>query len=276
MPDPLPQHSRDDSRAPDPSESSAGALEIAGYSIQNEIPQHHRELLNAYRSCCRADLTGVNRLIERPSNMRFEDLNSFAHLEERVRDNVYKTVQRHGTARDCANVYVRTLQHVVAVSKTQRERHLFVDVVGSECASVLAWKGCMEQFVTGPVALHVYISDYQSKHIIVRPLMSKPAFKEAVTNLSRLADGQIQATSDSSWGMKLIISAVNSHHSGLLDGVQERRIKASDLCNFRHVQREFSAKELFCFEIGSVEYQAELALNEERNRPDVYLYTRFP
>ena len=104
--------------------------------------------------------------------------------------------------------------------------------------------------------------------------MSQPAFKEAVTNLSRLADGQIKASSESSWGMRWIISAVNSHHSALLDGVQVGRIKASDLCNFRHVQRESSTKKLFCFEIGSVEYQAELTLNEEHKRPDVYLYAR--
>ena len=180
--------------------------------------------------------------------MSFEDLNCFAHLEERIRDNIHKTVLAHVARRDGdieerVDVQVRILHQVVAVSKVQREQHLFVDVLGSNLSSIMAWRGCMEQFVTGPVALHLYTSDYyQSGQIIARPIMSQPAFKEAVTNL--------------------------------LDGVQVGRIKASDLCNFRHVQRESSTKELFCFEIGSVEYQAELTLNEEHKRPDVYLYAR--
>ena len=276
-----PDPKRDDKRVPVPSGALERGLELSDLRVPGEA-LHHRELFVEYIRSCRTGLSGPNRLIDIPSRMSFEDLNCFAHLEERIRGNIHKTVLAHVARRDGdieerVDVQVRILHHVVAVSKVQRERHLFVDVLGSDLSSVMAWRGCMEQFVTGPVALHLYTSDYyQSEQIIARPMMSQPAFKEAVTNLSRLADGQIQATRESSWGMKLIISAVNSHHPALLNGVQEGRIKASDLCNFRHVQRESSAKELFCFEIGSVEYRAELALNEERNRPDVYLYTRFP
>ena len=280
-----PDPKRDDNPVPVPSGAIERGLELSDLWVPGEVLQH-RELFVEYIRSCRTGFSGPNRLIDIPSRMSFEDLNCFAHLEERIRGNIHKTVLAHVARRDGdieerVDVQVRILHQVVAVSKVQREQHLFVDVLGSNLSSIMAWRGCMEQFVTGPVALHLYTSDYyQSGQIIARPIMSQPAFKEAVANLSRLADGQIQATSDSSrgsessWGMKWIISAVNSHHPVLLDGVQEGRIKASDLCNFRHVQRESSTKELFCFEIGSVEYQAELTLNEEHKRPDVYLYAR--
>ena len=275
-----PDPKRDDNPVPVPPGAIERGLELSDLRVPGEALQQ-RELFNEYIKSCRTGFSGPNRLIDRPSRMSFEDLNCFAHLEERIRDNIQKTVLAHvprrdGDIKERVDVQVRILHHVVAVSKVQREQHLFVDVLGSNLSSIMAWRGCMEQFVTGPVALHLYTSDYyQSGQIIARPIMSQPAFKEAVTNLSRLADGQIKASSESSWGMRWIISAVNSHHSALLDGVQEGRIKASDLCNFRHVQRESSKKKLFCFEIGSVEYQAELTLNDEHKRPDVYLYARF-
>ena len=274
-----PDPKRDDNPVPVPPGAIERGLELSDLRVPGEALQQ-RELFNEYIKSCRTGFSGPNRLIDRPSRMSFEDLNCFAHLEERIRDNIHKTVLAHVARRDGdieerVDVQVRILHQVVAVSKVQREQHLFVDVLGSNLSSIMAWRGCMEQFMTGPVALHIYTSDYyQSGQIIARPIMSQPAFKEAVTNLSRLIDGQIQASSQSSWGMRWIISAVNSHHSALLDGVQVGRIKASDLCNFRHVQRESSTKKLFCFEIGSVEYQAELTLNEEHKRPDVYLYAR--
>ena len=280
-----PDPKRDDNPIPVPSGAIERGLDLSDLRVPGEALQQ-RELFVEYIKSCRTGFSGPNRLIDRPSRMSFEDLNCFAHLEERIRDNIQKTVLAHvprrdGDIKERVDVQVRILHQVVAVSKVQREQHLFVDVLGSNLSSIMAWRGCMEQFVTGPVALHLYTSDYyQSGQIIARPIMSQPAFKEAVTNLSRLVDGQIQASSESrrgcesSWGMRWIISAVNSHHSALLDGVQAGRIKASDLCNFRHVQRESSTKKLFCFEIGSVEYQAELTLNEEHKRPDVYLYAR--
>ncbi len=276
-----PDPKRDDNPIPVPSGAIERGLELSDLRVPGES-LHQRELFVEYIKSCRTGFSGPNRLIDRPSRMSFEDLNCFAHLEERIRDNIHKTVVAHVARRDGdieerVDVQVRILHHVVAVSKAQRERHLFVDVLGSDLSSVMAWRGCMEQFVTGPVALHLYTSDYyQSGQIIARPIMSQPAFKEAIEHLSTRIGGQIQTTSRSSWGMRWIISAVNSHHPVLLDGVQAGRIKASDLCNFRHVQRESSTKELFCFEIGSVQYQAELTLNEERKRPDVYLYAIFP
>ena len=210
-----PDPKRDDNPVPVPSGAIERGLELSDLWVPGEVLQH-RELFVEYIRSCRTGFSGPNRLIDIPSRMSFEDLNCFAHLEERIRDNIHKTVLAHVARRDGdieerVDVQVRILHQVVAVSKVQREQHLFVDVLGSNLSSIMAWRGCMEQFVTGPVALHIYTSDYcQSGQIIARPIMSQPAFKEAVTNLSRLIDGQIQASSQSSWGMRWIISAVNN------------------------------------------------------------------
>ena len=146
---------------------------------------YNRILVDAYLKNCERGFLGKNDLITSLKDMEYEDRVSLDRMASAYRGLVRAKLHHFGLSGLEKDLNLRFLHPVVAVSKTRREHHLFVDAVvsGGRCGFVDS--DAVGLFRNGPAAIQLSrIAGADKEHrIVLSRLFSYPAFHEAMNSL---------------------------------------------------------------------------------------------
>ena len=147
---------------------------------------HHRMLANAYLRNCRLGFVERFELITHRPKMEYEDRVILDRMESKYRQVFQRKLEQFGLSDKGSDVTVRVLHPVVAIGKTRREYHLYLDVVSQGGRCWFVDFDTAARFENGPAALQLSSlgPGAQKGDMVVTRLLSVPAFQEALEKLA--------------------------------------------------------------------------------------------
>jgi hypothetical protein len=147
---------------------------------------YNRMLVDAYLRNCRRGFVGRFDLITHRSKMEYEDRVILDRMESNYRKVFQRKLEQFGLGDRGSDITVRVLHPVVAIGKTRREYHLYLDVVSQGGRCWFLDFDTAVGFANGPAALQ--LSSFgprgQKEEMVVTRLFSVPAFQEALEKLA--------------------------------------------------------------------------------------------
>lgn len=264
--------SDDDRRSPDPRQEDD--------SLQ--LPQaprafYNRMLVDAYLNNCKRGFLEQNTLITSLNEMEYEDRVVFQAMDSAYRQAFRNKMHQFGFGDTEKDLTVRMLHPVVAVGKTRREYHLYVDVVSAQGRCWFLDFDAAARFEHGPASIQLSSLGPESKNnlCVITRLFSVPAFQEALAKLVTASYEQIQKRPRDfvafGWIMQAIATARYGHVRG--DASESSRISQPILLTSVKDFMWTGDRRPFTFEcsVENAYYVAHVGLNAKTRQPEVYL-----
>ena len=147
---------------------------------------YNRMLVEAYLRNCKLGFVERFDLITSRSQMDYEDKVILDRMASTYRSLFTRKFQQFGLGDKGSEMTVRVLHPVVAVGKTRREYHLYLDVVSQNGRCWFLDFDTAAPFDKGPAAIQLSSLGPQGKkgEIVATRLFSVPAFQEALEKLA--------------------------------------------------------------------------------------------
>lgn len=239
---------------------------------------YNRMLVNAYLDNCKRGLVGQNKLITSVSDMEREDRVALRAMASEYRQSFYNKMRKFGFGDAEKDLTLRILHPVVAVGVTQREYHLYVDIVSAQGGCWFLDFEAAGRFQKGPAA--VQLSNLgppvKSSMSFVTRLFSLPAFNEALKKLVVTPFEQVQKNPRDfiafGWIMEAIAKTRNDFRGrGALDSSKPLKpISPTTVKDFMWTGERRPFEFACCVE--NAYYSVRLTLNSRTRQPDVYVY----
>lgn len=162
-----------------PARRAFDVADVADASLRG--PSYQAHLLASYTQRCLAGVGRQGRLVSSAREFSVDDKYAFRMLSEFVAGDVEATISLHGAAAAKLGISPRFLHHRVVRDSAYDEHHVFVELQDRELRPIVASRGCLQVFSSGPIACHYILSDRSS--ISEYRLVSSPAFAEATASL---------------------------------------------------------------------------------------------
>jgi hypothetical protein len=244
------------------------------------VPQafHHRMLTNAYLRNCRQGFVGRFDLITHRSKMEYEDRVILDRMESDYRSIFQRKLERIGLKEKGPDITVRVLHPVVAVGKTRREYHLYLDVISQGGRCWFLDFDTAVGFENGPAALQLSSlgPGAQKGEMVVTRLFSAPAFQEALEKLANAPYSAVLKEPRSfvafGWIVQAIAMARNRHSAReyMSGSSASRPIPLSEIADFQWT----GETKPFTFEcsVGNGYYIAQVRHHPRSRQPFVALH----
>lgn len=266
---PNPADDRNDSRDP---EQDLRDLSLPSVPRAN----HNRILVDAYFDNCKRGFLERNELITSPKEMAYEDRVSLAAMARVYRGLVGRRLELFGSEKFENEFTLRFLHPVVAVGKTRREHHLYVDIVSSSGRCSFVDNDAVAVFLKGPAAVQLSRIAHPGKSgIIITRLLSVPGFHEAMGKLITAPHEEIfskpRAFVAFGWLMQAIAIARGSEGNKMR--AHDRTVSPLDLSKVEGFTWTGSRKP-YTFEcsIENSHYVVQIMLNRKTRQPIIYLH----
>ena len=239
---------------------------------------YNRLLVDAYLTNCKRGFLEQNTLITSLNEMEYEDRVVFQAMDSAYRQAFRNKMHQFGFGDTEKDLTVRMLHPVVAVGKTRREYHLYVDVVSAKGRCWFLDFDAAAGFEHGPASIQLSSLGPESKNnlCVITRLFSVPAFQEALAKLVTATYDQIQKRPRDfiafGWIMQSIAMARNDHARGGASA-SSRLPKPLPLTSVKDFMWT-GERRPFTFEcsVDNAYYVAQVALNAKTRQPQVYLH----
>lgn len=237
---------------------------------------HNRILVDSYLKNCKRGFLGENELITSLKEMEYEDRVSLDLMATGYRGLIRAKLAQFGLRGLEKDLTLRFLHPVVAVGKTRREHHLFVDAVlgGGRCGFVDSDAvGC---FQNGPAAIQlsrIAGGDKQPRVVLSR-LLSFPAFHEAMNDLiaARWEDVYANPRSFVALGWLMQGLATSRTRDSVSANERSRGFKPLALSSIEGFMWTGSRKpHTFECSLGNAYYVMQVDLDKKTRQPVIYI-----
>lgn len=262
----------DKNHSPDPHDD-LGDLSLPPVPRAN----HNRILLNAYLGNCKRGFIEHNELITSPQEMEYEDRVSLDSMADAYRGLVQRKLQLFGLQKFENEFTPRFLHPVVAVGKTRREYHLYVDTVSSSGRCSFVDSDAVGLFLKGPAAMQLsrLAGSEKPARIIMTRLFSVPGFHEAMGKLISASRDEIFSKPRAFVAFGWILQSIATARAGEggTRSSHDRMIAPLDLSKVEDFVWTGSRKP-YTFEcsIGSSYYVTQIMLHQRTRQPVIYLH----
>lgn len=267
------QNPSDDKNSREPSRDDSGDLSFP------PAPRayHNRLLVDTYFKNCKRGFLEHNKIITSLKEMDYEDRVSLDGMADAYRELV-RSKLRHFGFRDLENdITLRFLHPVVAVGKTRREHHIYVDVVDRNGRCCFVDGDAASSFESGPAAMQVsrIAGDEKRPRILLTKLFSRPAFHEAINTLIAAPWSEVYSNPRAfvalGWLMRGIATARAREAEARAEGGTEQDFLA--LSTVEDFMWTGSRKpHTFECSVGKAFYVIQVALHDRTRQPMIYVH----
>lgn len=238
---------------------------------------HNRILVDAYLRNCERGFIERNTLITNPKEMEYEDRASFDFMANSYRGLVRHKLRVFGLEKLENDFTLRFLHPVVAVGKTRREHHLYVDAIANSGGCSFVDSDAMSVFKKGPAAVQLsrLAGDIKQSSISISRLFSVPGFHEAMSKLAATSHEELFSKPRSfvafGWIVRAIAFARAEEGSpGRDDGRKPVSLNLSEIENFTWT----GCRKPYTFEcsIGNSYYAVQIMLHPRSRQPITYVH----
>lgn len=202
-----------DSYAPEPIERDLWARE--GLRLP-EAPSafYNRDLFESYQRRCFSGAAKSDEVICSPRGFSIDDHFIFNKLYKLVLEDVEYTLGHQTPTDRQVHVEPRFLHHRVVRSNHADEHHVLVEFRDHDLHSVVATRGCLEIFKTGPVAFHYHVIDGEA--LIIHEMASSAAWTETVKAFNCFSHVQAEGARAKNWAFALMADLFSAKPRGAL------------------------------------------------------------
>ena len=239
---------------------------------------YNRILVDTYLDNCKRGFLERNHLITSLGDMEYEDRIVLQRMELTYRRVFHDKLQRFGMADTERDLTLRILHPVVAVGKTQREYHLYVDIVSAEGRCWFLDFDAGSLIENGPASMQLSSLGPQTKNdaVVLTRLFSPPAFNEVLAQLATAPYEEVLGKPRSfvafGWIMQSIALA-RSEHGGRRAADSSKSPKPVPLTSVNDFMWT-GERRPFTFEcsVENAYYVVQVALHPRTRQPEVYLH----
>jgi hypothetical protein len=210
--------------------------------------------------------------------MEYEDRVILDRMESNYRKVFQRKLEQFGLSDKGSDITVRVLHPVVAIGKTRREYHLYLDVVSQGGRCWFLDFDTAVGFENGPAALQLSSlgSRGQKEEMIVTRLFSVPAFQEALEKLATAPYSAVLKAPRDFVAFGWIVQAIAMARRGqvaredITTSSAPRPIPLSEIADFRWT----GETKPFTFEcsVGNGYYVAQVRHHPRSRQPFVALH----
>lgn len=238
---------------------------------------HNRILVDAYLRNCERGFVERNTLITNPKEMEYEDRASLEFMAQSYRGLVRHQLRVFGLGRLETEFTLRFLHPVVAVGKTRREHHLYVDGISHSDGCSFVDSDAVSVFTKGPVAIQLSRLSGTSKEssIKISRILSFPGFHETMSKLAAASHEEVFSNPRSFIAFGWIIRAIafaraEEGRAGRDDGSKPVALNLSEIENFTWT----GCRKPYTFEcsVGEAYYVVQIMLHPRTRQPITYVH----